>query len=51
MSAPTLLPLAARELAWRRLWAVLLSPPPKPPAPPDKAVAAGCEPAARKGAA
>ena len=45
------LPLAARQAAWDRLWRVYLLAPPaaKPPDPPTEK-AAGCEPAAKEGA-
>jgi len=46
MTAPSPLPLAAREAAWRQLWATLLAPADRSvsPAPPPSAPAAGREP-------
>ena len=51
MSAPTTLPLAARQAAWDRLWRVLLAPPAAKPPDPPKGKAAGGEPAAKEGEA
>jgi len=47
MSAHDLPSIAARQALWAATWAALLSPPPQPPAPPDKAVTAGTNPAAK----
>jgi len=44
------LPLAARQAAWNRLWQIILAEPSKPPDPPTEK-AAGGEPAAEEGEA